>query len=81
MKVFYSLFLLITTLQYCFALSPENHLPEPQEQRARELFLQINCPVCSGQVIESSDTKIAFQLRKLVREKIIEGKSNTEIKH
>jgi cytochrome c-type biogenesis protein CcmH len=64
----------------CFALVPENHLPEPQEQRARELFLQIKCPVCLGQVIESSNTEISFQLRKLVREKIVEGKSDKEIK-
>ena len=63
-----------------FALTPENHLSEPQEQRARELFLQIKCPVCAGQVIESSSTEIAFQLRKLVREKIAEGKSDREIK-
>ena len=63
-----------------FALTPETHLPEPQEQRARELFLQIKCPVCAGQVIESSNTEIAFQLRKLVREKIAEGKSDEEIK-
>ncbi len=63
-----------------FALSPEAHISEPQEQRARELFLQIKCPVCAGQVIESSDTEISFQLRKLVREKIVEGKSDEEIK-
>jgi cytochrome c-type biogenesis protein CcmH len=63
-----------------FALSPEQRLSDSQEQRARELFLQIKCPVCAGQVIESSNTEIAFQLRKLVREKIIEGKSDKEIK-
>jgi len=63
-----------------FAFSPEAHISEPQEQRAHELFLQIKCPVCAGQVIESSGTEIAFQLRKLVREKIVEGKSDEEIK-
>jgi len=86
MKVFYNLaislcvgVLLFSSLN-SFALSPEQHLPEQQEQRARELFLQIKCPVCAGQVIESSDTQIAFQLRKLVREKIADGKSDEEIK-
>ena len=72
--------LLMFMLQNCFALAPENHLPEFQEQRARELFLQINCPICSGQVIESSNTEVAFQLRKLVRQQISQGKNNEEIK-
>ncbi len=86
MKVFCNLVIgflcvfFLLTARESFALIPEQHLPEPQEQRARELFLQIKCPVCSGQVIESSNTEIAFQLRRLIREKIVEGKSNEEIK-
>ena len=66
---------------YCVALVPEAYLPEPKEKIARELFLQIKCPVCAGQVIESSNTEIAFQLRKLVRQKISEGLSDQEIKN
>jgi cytochrome c-type biogenesis protein CcmH len=73
--------ILFFVVQNSFALVPEQHLSEPQEQRARELFLQIKCPVCAGQVIESSNTEIAFQLRKLVREKISDGKSDEEIKN
>jgi len=80
MKVFYSFLFTILTLQYCLAFAPENHLSEPQEQRARKLFLEIKCPVCAGQVIESSQTEIAFELRKLVREQIIAGKNDEEIK-
>ncbi len=80
-KIFLAIiFVLLFFPKYCLALVPENHLPDQQEQRARELFLQIKCPVCQGQVIESSNTEISFQLRKLVREKIIEGKSDKEIK-
>ena len=77
-SIIFLFFLLIT--KQSFALTPETHLPEPQEQRARELFLQIKCPVCAGQVIESSNTEISFELRKLVREKIVQGKSDEEIK-
>ena len=86
MKIYYNLptyFIFLITFFISLnslALVPENHLPEPQEQRARELFLQIKCPVCAGQVIESSNTEISFQLRKLVREKIAAGKSDEEIK-
>ena len=80
MKAFYSLLFAIFTLQYCLAFAPEDYLPEPQEQRARKLFLEIKCPVCAGQVIESSETEVAFALRKLVRSQIIEGKSDEEIR-
>lgn len=72
--------ILLFISQNSHAFVPEQHLPDHQEQRARELFLQIKCPVCAGQVIESSNTEISFQLRSLVREKIMEGKSDDEIK-
>jgi len=80
MRIFYSLLFTILTFHHCFAFVPEKHLPEQQEQKARELFLQIRCPVCAGQVIDSSETEIAFELRKLVREQISAGKSDKEIK-
>lgn len=64
-----------------FALSPEEHLSnEIDEQRARNLFLEVRCLVCNGQVIESSNTEFSFEMRKMIRKKIIEGKTNEEIK-
>lgn len=73
--------LFICFYQYdALAISPEIYLPKHQEERARELFWQVKCPVCAGQVIESSDTQIAYQLRKLIRDQIREGKSDDEIK-
>lgn len=64
-----------------FALTPENHLAdEVQEQRAMKLFLEVRCLVCEGQVIENSNTEFAFEMRKLIREKIVNGKNDQEIK-
>ncbi|MFT6077204.1 MAG: cytochrome c-type biogenesis protein CcmH/NrfF [Myxococcota bacterium] len=81
MRIIYLPFtFLLLFLSNSLAFSPENHLSENQEERARELFLQIICPVCAGQTIESSDTKVSSDLRKLVREKIVQGKNNQEIK-
>lgn len=74
------LFLLLLISENVFALSPEDHLAEPLEERARNIFLQVKCPVCEGQVIESSDTEAALGLRNLIREKITDGKSDEEIK-
>lgn len=63
------------------AFAPENRLSDQaQEERAMKLFLQIRCLVCSGQVIESSNTEFAYQMRQLVRKKIAIGKNDEEIK-
>ncbi len=81
-KILLFLFL-FTSLYPCFssALSPEDKLfDDSQEQRAMKLFLQIRCLVCDGQVIESSDTEFSFEMRRLVRGKIVEGKTDEEIK-
>lgn len=62
------------------ALSPEKRLNEKDEKRARQLFLEIRCPICQGQVIENSDSQFSKSMRQLVRQKISQGKSNKAIK-
>ena len=63
------------------ALNPEARLSNPEdENRAMNLFLQVRCLVCNGQVIENSDSKFAFDVRSLIREQISQGKSDDEIK-
>jgi cytochrome c-type biogenesis protein CcmH len=63
------------------ALSPEAKLAnDADEQRARNLFLQVRCLVCAGQVIENSDTEFSFEMRKLIRREIAAGKTDQEIK-
>ena len=63
------------------ALSPEIRLSdEAQEQRAMNLFLQVRCLVCAGQVIESSNTEFSSEMRKLIRKKISDGKNDEKIK-
>ncbi len=64
-----------------YALAPEPRIPdEAKEQRAMDLFLEVRCLVCEGQVIESSNTEFSFEMRKLIRRKILEGKSDDEIR-
>lgn len=63
------------------ALNPEARLSNPQdENRAMNLFLQVRCLVCNGQVIENSDSKFAFDVRSLIREQISQGKTDDDIK-
>ena len=82
MKIFFlNIFFLIFLSVDSLALSTEDKLANPQdEQRAMNLFLQIRCLVCAGQVIENSDTQFAFEVRKFIRKKINEGLTDEEIK-
>jgi cytochrome c-type biogenesis protein CcmH len=81
MKIFYLSFLTLFLFSNSHALSPETKLvDEAQEQRAMQLFLEVRCLVCNGQVIENSDTEFSFQMRKLIREKISKGESDEKIK-
>jgi cytochrome c-type biogenesis protein CcmH len=74
-------FVLLLLPFVAYGLSPETRLKdELQEQRAMNLFLQVRCLVCSGQVIENSDTEFALAMRQLIRQKILENKSDTQIK-
>lgn len=67
-------------LQNSLALAPEERLQdENQEQLAREIFLQVRCLICSGQVIESSDNEFAHSMRQLIRNKISEGQTRQQI--
>jgi len=77
-KIFLFALLILSTNAIAFA--PEEHLSDLEEKRAQALFLEVRCPVCAGQVIESSDSEVSLELRKLIRKKIVEGKSNDEIK-
>lgn len=62
------------------ALMVEEKLPNQQELRAINLFLQVRCLVCNGQVIENSDAEFAFEMRKLIRKKISQNLTDEEIK-
>lgn len=73
-------FLGFFVINSAFALNPEARLNSPEdENRAMNLFLQVRCLVCNGQVIENSDSKFAFDVRALIREQISQGKSDDDI--
>jgi cytochrome c-type biogenesis protein CcmH len=61
--------------------SPADMLPDPaQEARARALGREIRCMVCQSQSIEDSEVGLARDLRLVVRERIIAGDSDAEVK-
>jgi cytochrome c-type biogenesis protein CcmH len=59
---------------------PAMQLPNPaQEERAREIGRELRCLVCQSQSIEDSDADLARDLRRIVREQVSAGRSDTEV--
>ena len=50
-----------------------------EEQRFRELLVQLRCPKCQNQAIADSDAPIAQDMRQQVAEMIRAGRSDEEI--
>ena len=62
------------------ATSPDEILADPVlEQRARDLSKQLRCLVCQNQSIDDSDADLARDLRRIVREQLVAGRSDAEI--
>lgn len=72
---------LLLPLQALALSNPADMLPDPaQEQRARALGREIRCMVCQNQSIEDSEVGLARDLRLLVRERIVAGDSDSQVK-
>ncbi len=64
-----------------FAVQPGEQLKDPaQEARARKLSAELRCLVCQNQSIDDSDAELARDLRRLVRERISAGDSDSAIR-
>jgi cytochrome c-type biogenesis protein CcmH len=62
------------------ATNPDEILNDPAlEARARELAKELRCLVCQNQSIDDSDAELAQDLRRIVREQLVAGKTDEEI--
>jgi cytochrome c-type biogenesis protein CcmH len=67
-------------LSPAFALSPDELLKDPAlESRARGLSAHLRCLVCQNQSIDDSDAPLAKDLRTLIREQLVAGKTDEQI--
>lgn len=63
------------------ATAPDEILPDPTlEARARALGKELRCLVCQNQSIDDSDADLARDLRRIVRERLLAGESDREVK-
>ncbi|WP_233353591.1 cytochrome c-type biogenesis protein [Hellea balneolensis] len=49
------------------------------EMRAKEVGRSLRCVVCQNQSIDESDAPLAMDMRELVRDRLRDGDSNTEV--
>ena len=61
------------------SLLSESFSDPAMESRARALQRQLRCLVCQGESIDESNSPLASDLRRLVREQMAAGKTDREI--
>ena len=72
---------LVAVLCMAAAADPAERLTNPnQEARARALFAEIRCLVCQNESIDDSQADLAGDLRRLVRDEIKAGRSDTQVR-
>ncbi|MFZ1988659.1 MAG: cytochrome c-type biogenesis protein [Alphaproteobacteria bacterium] len=63
------------------AIEPEEQLKDPKlEARARALSQELRCLVCENETIDMSQAPLAADLRLLVRQRILAGDSDAQIR-
>lgn len=63
------------------AIAPSEMLSDPVlEGRARELGKELRCPKCQNQSLDDSEAGIASDLRRIVRERLVAGDSDAQVK-
>ena len=64
-----------------FAVRPDEILADPAlEERARDISDGVRCLVCQNQSIDDSDADLARDLRLIVRERLVAGDSDDEVR-
>lgn len=64
-----------------FAVQPDEVLKDPAlEKRARDISSGLRCLVCQNQSIDDSDAQLAKDLRLLVRERLVAGDDDQQVR-
>jgi cytochrome c-type biogenesis protein CcmH len=80
MKHVLALVLLLASLSSALAVQPDEMLKDAGlEERARNISTGLRCLVCQNQSIDDSNATMARDLRILIREQLVEGKSDSEV--
>lgn len=73
--------LVLAMMTGALALNPSEILSDPAlEARARDISAGLRCLVCQNQSIEDSDADLAHDLRVIVRERLVAGDSDDQVR-
>ncbi|MFD2172649.1 cytochrome c-type biogenesis protein [Rhodobacter lacus] len=74
------LLVLLTLAAPAHAVQPDEVLADPAlEARARQISQVLRCPVCQGENIDESNAGVSRDLRLAVRERLVEGDTDTQV--
>lgn len=74
MKILISLLFILIFYSSANAFTLDDKLRDKNmEKRATNLFEMIKCPICSGESLSESGSQVAYNMRKMIREKISDG--------
>ncbi len=81
MRLIIGILVMMLASTTCHAVQVDEILPNPAlELRARDLSSGLRCLVCQNQSIDDSDAPLAKDLRLLVRERLLAGDTDTQVK-
>jgi cytochrome c-type biogenesis protein CcmH len=81
MRALLALLMLALLSAPALAVRPDELLTDPAlEQRARAISAGLRCLVCQNQSIDDSDANLARDLRLLVRERLVAGDSDDQVR-
>ena len=81
MKRIYIILCAVLVATGAFAVQPDEILADPAlETRAREISKDLRCLVCQNESIDDSNASLARDLRLIVRERLVAGDSDQEVK-
>ncbi|OWZ25419.1 cytochrome c-type biogenesis protein [Wolbachia endosymbiont of Wuchereria bancrofti] len=80
MKIVISLLFILIFYSSTNAFTLDDKLKDKNmEKRATNLFEMIKCPICSGESLSESGSQVAYDMRKMIREKISGGYTDEQI--
>ncbi|AAW71093.1 cytochrome c-type biogenesis protein CcmH [Wolbachia endosymbiont of Brugia malayi] len=80
MKILISLLFILIFYSSANAFTLDDKLRDKNmEKRATNLFEMIKCPICSGESLSESGSQVAYNMRKMIREKISDGYTDEQI--
>ena len=63
-----------------YAVNPDEVLQDAElEKRARNISSYVKCLVCQNETIDESNAELAKQIRTIIREQLIAGKTDKEV--